>query len=176
VTAVGSETALASGYALFLVVTALGIDALARHSHVRSDRFRTAGFTYHEHLDAWECPQGERLHRRHTDHERRLAGYRAPAKACNSCALKPSCTDSELGREIVRALDPWPHSEAGRFHRGVCLVLVGLAGLIVAVAAVRRHHDADLALLLVTALPLVLAIRRLLTSFLDSPAGFPQPP
>lgn len=36
---------------------------------------------------------------------------------CNACPSKHRCTDSDRGREIVRPLDPWPHSEAGRLHR-----------------------------------------------------------
>jgi len=50
----------------------------------------------------------------------------------------------------VRPLDPWPHSEAGRFHRVICLALVGLA-LLVCVVALARHHDpAEIALLAAT--------------------------
>jgi hypothetical protein len=55
---------------------------------------------------------------------------------CNGCALKDACTDSDQGRELVRPLDPWPHSEAGRFHRAVSLVLVGVALLVLVVCAV----------------------------------------
>ena len=51
------EAVLALGYALFLVATATALDLLARHANRRSHRFRTAGFTYHEHLDVWECPE-----------------------------------------------------------------------------------------------------------------------
>ena len=34
-----------------------------------------------------------------------------------------ACTTSPHGREVSREIDPWPYSEAGRFHRGIaCLV------------------------------------------------------
>ncbi len=41
---VDSEVALATGYATFLLVGAVGLDRLARHAHMRADRYRTAGF------------------------------------------------------------------------------------------------------------------------------------
>ena len=41
------EVLLAAGYALFLVGVALSLDFVARHSHVRAEKYRTAGFTYH---------------------------------------------------------------------------------------------------------------------------------
>jgi hypothetical protein len=141
------ESFLAAGYALFLVLVALGIDALARHSHRRSELYRTAGFTFHEHLDAWECPEGEQLHRIETDAHNRLVRYRARAHVCNSCPRKPDCTDSDTGREVTRALDPWPHSEVGRFHRGIAVAIVGFGILVIGAAAVLHHGAGDLAVL-----------------------------
>ena len=73
--------------------------------------------------------------------------YRAKAHICNGCPRKEACTDSDHGREIVRPLDPWPHSEAGRFHRGLSLVLVALALLVLVAAGVRNHEPAEAALL-----------------------------
>ncbi len=52
---------LAAGYALFLLAIAGGLELLARNSHNHSQRFRTAGFTYHKHLDVWECSPGQHL-------------------------------------------------------------------------------------------------------------------
>jgi hypothetical protein len=92
---------------------------------------------------------------------------------CNACPSKPECTDSDEGREIVRALDPWPHSEAGRFHRGVCLVLVSLAGLIALMELIRHHESAEL-LVSTAVLSVVFAAGlRLVPAFLNSPARFP---
>ena len=41
------EVLLMAGYAVFLLAVSFGLDLLARHSHARSERYRTAGFTYH---------------------------------------------------------------------------------------------------------------------------------
>jgi hypothetical protein len=135
------EVVVLGAYALFLLVAAATLDALARHSHRRSERYRTAGFRYHGHLDAWECPEGQHLWPHELDRERRLVRYRGRPQVCNACPRKPSCTDSDEGREVVRFLDDWPRLEAGRFHRGLALTLVALAALM-AVAALVRHHAA----------------------------------
>jgi hypothetical protein len=151
------EVVLASVYGGGLLVAAVVLDLLARHSHARADRYRTGGFRFHAHVDAWECPEGKHLHLRELDHERRVARYRARAHVCNVCPAKPSCTDSDDGRELVRSLDAWPRSEAGRFHRGISLALVALAGLIAAVVLLRHHELAEAALLaaIITAAALV---------------------
>ncbi|MDQ5831643.1 MAG: transposase, partial [Actinomycetota bacterium] len=121
------EVVLVAGYAAFLLGAATMIEWLSAHTHRRSLRYRTAGFTYHEHADHWECPEGQHLWPHEFDQERRLVRYRAKAHICNGCPRKEACTDSDRGREVVRPLDPWPHSEAGRFHRGLSLMLVTLA-------------------------------------------------
>ena len=128
-----TEAVLATGYASFLILAAFAIEWVSAHTHRRALRYRTAGFTYEQHLDAWQCPEGEHLWPHEFDSERRLVRYRAKAHVCNACHRKPDCTDSDRGREIVRPVDPWPHSEAGRFHRGLSLVLVALATLIAVV-------------------------------------------
>jgi hypothetical protein len=168
-----AEVYLAVGYALFLVITAGALDRMARHSHSRSDRYRTAGFEYDNRLDAWTCPQGEHLQRVGVDHELRLARYQARARVCNACPAKGGCTDSDTGRELARALDPWPHSEAGRFHRGIAVAMIGLAALILTIATVRNHEPSELALL-VPALGIVTAIlARAMGVFRAMPSGFP---
>jgi hypothetical protein len=128
---VTAEVVLAAGYAGLLIVGAFVLEWLSAHTHRRSLRYRTAGFAYDEEHDHWQCPEGEHLWPQEFDHERRLVRYRAKAHVCNACPRKGACTDSDHGREIVRPLDPWPHSEAGRFHRGIALLMVGLALLIV---------------------------------------------
>jgi hypothetical protein len=140
VTGLHPEAIILGGYALFLLGTATTLNALARRSHERSGRYRTAGFRYHAHLDVWECPEGQQLWPHELDRERGLARYRGKPQVCNACPRKPSCTDSDEGREIVRFLDDWPRLEAGRFHRGLALTLIVLAALM-AIAALVRHHD-----------------------------------
>jgi len=169
------ETLMAAGYAVFLALGALGLDLLARHSHRRSQAYRTAGFTYYPSTDAWECPEGERLHRVEVDPHLRLIRYRARAHVCNGCHLKDACTDSDGGREITRAIDPWPHSEAGRFHRGIALVMVGLAALVLAAGAALNHRGADLVVLGASLAASALAALFLLSDLRRSPSGFPWP-
>ena len=172
---VATESFLAAGYGLFLVLMALGLDALARHSHRRAELYRTAGFTFLREMDAWECPEGERLHRIETDVHQRLARYRARADVCNACPRKDACTDSDTGREVTRALDPWPHSEAGRFHRGIAIAIVAFGALVVCAAVALNHGAGDL-LVLGTALAICGGVGLYLLADLRSTAsGFPWP-
>jgi hypothetical protein len=155
------------------VLVALGLDLLARHSHRRSELYRTAGFTYHEHPDAWECPEGEQLHRIETDVHRRLVRYRARADVCNACSRKHDCTDSDTGREITRTLDPWPHSEAGRFHRVIAIAIVCFGILVIGAGAALHHGGGDLAVLGVALLVSTAVGLYLLADFRSAPSGFP---
>jgi len=159
------EVVLVGGYAVALLVMAAGLDWMAQHIQRRSERFRTAGFRYHPQHDAWICPQDEMLWPVEYDAERLLVRYRAKPSVCNACPVRSDCTSSPHGREVTRAVAPWPHSEAGRFHRGVSLVLVAAA----------RHPDLST---LVLVLPLLLAAvlgHRFSAHFRDTPAGFPAP-
>jgi hypothetical protein len=168
------EALIAAGYAGGLLACALMLEWLSAHTHRRSLRYRTAGFAYSEQYDAWVCPEGEHLWPHEFDHERRLVRYRAKAHICNGCPAKERCTDSDEGREIVRPLDPWPHSEAGRFHRVICLMLVVLAALIIGIALTRNHGLADLATL--GALLVLSAVlgRFLVRDLRRHPANFPE--
>ena len=167
------EVFLAAGYAAFLLCVAVGLDLLARYSHARSLRYRNAGFTYHPTHDAWICPEDQILSRSETDHERRLVRYRARPQICNNCPAKDDCTDSEHGREVVRAMDPWPHSEAGRFHRGISLVVALVAGMILAVETLRNHSPSELTILGVALLVVALTLWHLHAAFRTTPANFP---
>ena len=168
-----TEVLLAVGYAAMLVSGALTLEWLSAHTHRRSLRYRTAGFAYDGLHDHWTCPEGEHLWPHELDHERRLMRYRAKAHVCNSCARKEACTDSDRGREVVRPLDPWPHSEAGRFHRTISLLLVSLSLLSVVVEGARHHRPSEAAVLAGTLALASLAARRLLRDLRDHPAGFP---
>jgi hypothetical protein len=99
--------------------------------------------------------------------------YRARAHVCNGCPVKGRCTDSDEGREIVQPMDPWPHSEAGRFHRVISLMLVALAALVALVALARNHEAADAAML-VALIALAAVLSRMLHRDLRRhPANFP---
>ena len=169
------EALLAAGYALFLLVGAGLLELMSAHTHQRSLRYRTAGFSYDAVHDAWECPEGQHLWPHEFDHERRLVRYRAKAHICNGCPRKSACTDSDRGREIARPLDPWPHSEAGRFHRVISLMMVVVAVLVILVEAVRNHAPAEAALLGGLLLGSALAARWLLADLRRHPSGFPEP-
>jgi hypothetical protein len=167
------EVLLAVGYAIFLLGVAFGLDLLARHSHARSKRYRTAGFTYHPSHDAWICPEDQILLRSEVDHGRRLVRYRGRPQICNHCPTKAECTDSDQGREIVRAMDPWPHSEAGRFHRGISLAVALIAGLILMAEGIRNHDPLELAVLGAMLAAVVLVAWYLHAAFRATPANFP---
>jgi hypothetical protein len=169
------EVFLAAGYAIFLLGVAIGLDLLARHSHTRSERYRTAGFTYHPSHDAWICPEDQLLVRSEVDHGRRLVRYRGRPQICNYCPAKAECTDSDEGREVVRAMDPWPHSEAGRFHRGISLAVALIAGLILVVEAIRNHAPLELAVLGAVLATAMLVAWHLHAAFRATPANFPVP-
>ena len=170
------ETLAAAGYAAFLVAVALGLDALGRHTHARSGRFRTQGFAYRDDLDLWECPEGEQLRPFAVDHRQRMARYRARPAVCNACPAKDGCTDSDEGREIVRPLDPWPHSEAGRFHRGISVVLLGLAALILLAGVALTPALPDILLLGPLLIGAVLVGLIMSRAFAAMPSGFPAEP
>ncbi len=167
------EVVAVGGYAVALLGTALGLDWLGKHTAERADRFRTAGFRYHPAHDAWVCPRDEMLWPAGYDAELHLVRYRAKPSVCNACPVKASCTSSAHGREITRPVAPWPHSEAGRFHRGLSLVLVGLAGVLVVATGATHRQPGSLALL-----GAVLALAGLLgyrfsAHFRAAPANFP---
>jgi hypothetical protein len=172
---VNAETLLAGGYALILLLCAGLLEWLSAHTHRRSLRYRTAGFEFRPSQDVWVCPEGEHLWPHELDHERRLMRYRAQARVCNGCPIKDLCTDSDEGREIVQPLDPWPHSEAGRFHRTIAVMLVVLAALVSVVGLARNHSVGDALPLAVLLVGCVLAGRWLVSDLRAHPANFPDP-
>ena len=138
---INTEVLLAAAYAVFLIVIALALEAVARFAHSRAERFRVSSFTYHPRLNVWECPAGERLFP--TEPHR----YRAPAHTCNACSLKHACTDSQSGREIVIHRFDWLETEIGRFHRGMSVGLLVLVAWLIGFEAVRHWDSADLRVL-----------------------------
>jgi hypothetical protein len=146
------EGLLGAGYAIFLALMAAVFELLARHSHQRTQRARTVGFSYHADLDVWKCPTGKQLYRAEVLRESTVVRYRALAHHCNSCLIKNRCTDSDEGRMIEVQHDSWLQSELRRFHRGLSLTLLLLADLILVVSILRQNNVRDQLLL---ALPLL---------------------
>jgi hypothetical protein len=169
------EVVFAVGYAALLTGGAFALEWLSAHTHRRALRFRTAGFSYHADRDHWLCPEGEHLWPHEVDHELRVVRYRARAHVCNACPSKHRCTDSDRGREVVRPLDPWPHSEAGRFHRAIALLLVAVSLLVLLVELVRHHAPLDLAAIVPALVLSGVAGRWLLRDLRRHPANFPAP-
>jgi hypothetical protein len=168
------EVAIVGAYAVVLLAVAAVLDWLGQHTQRRSERFRTAGFRYQPQHDAWTCSQDAMLWPMEYDAEKHLVRYRAKPSVCNACHVKPDCTDSLQGREVIRAVAPWPHSEAGRFHRGMSLVIVALAAVLLLVAAARHPQPSTLVL----GAPLLFAALlgyRYSGHFRATPANFPAP-
>ena len=165
------EVFLASAYALFLTGVAFFLERLARRSQKRAEGYRHSGFIYFRDLDYWECPAGHQLVQLHTDHQRRVTTYRAPASACNSCSLKLNCTDSNEGRLLERRLDTWLESELRQFHRGISLTLLVLATLILSAEIFRYSPLRDREALVALLLPLGLALSKLLPSLAHQVPG-----
>lgn len=124
-----AEVLMAAGYAIFLVLVAVAMEWLAKHSHHRSEQMRVTGFKYRPEFDHWECPTGQLLRRHSVDHVNNVVRYRAPAHVCNCCHKKNDCTDSDEGRQIEHRVDSWVQSEIHHFHRGISLALLLLAAL-----------------------------------------------
>ena len=96
-----AEVLLVGAYALFLLGAGRLLEHAANHVHRRAERRRTAGFAYHQHLDAWQCSQGEHLWLKGVDQELRLIHYRARSSVCNACPIKRDCTDADDGRVLA---------------------------------------------------------------------------
>lgn len=169
---------LVAGYTLLLLAAAWGFDRLARRTSSRAADWQTGGFTYHADHDAWRCPKDEWLWPTSFDPANRVMRYRARPAVCNACPVKPDCTNSPHGREISRHVDPWPHSEAGRFHRGIACVIVALALVMLLGQALLAHTAADLLVLGVTLLITVTLgaplFRHLIGTPVDAPGHLPE--
>jgi hypothetical protein len=161
-------------YSGFLLAVGYGFDLMARRVSLRAQRWRTGSFTYHPDHDAWICPENQWLWPTSYDPEQRIIRYRAKPSVCNACPVKHSCTTSPHGREVTREIDPWPHSEAGRFHRGIacCVALFGV--LLPLGMLFSKPTLLDLLALLVTILLVGLGCVPLAKHLWRTPSGFPE--
>jgi hypothetical protein len=74
------------------------IDHAIRTKVYGPDRFR-----YDVEHDRYICPQGQPLVLSTLDQRDQAFVYRAPAKICKACPVKPECTISKYGRAIRRS-------------------------------------------------------------------------
>ncbi|MEI2715188.1 MAG: hypothetical protein V9G04_18325 [Nocardioides sp.] len=173
-TAPSVAVVLVAAYALCLLAVAWGFDLMSRRVAKRSNEWRTGNFVYHEDHDAWQCPEDQWLWPKSFDPENRVMRYRATPSICNACPVKDTCTTSGHGREITREYDPWPYSEAGRFHRGIS-VMVAVVALVLPLGMLFGAHSiTDLLVLSATVLGVVIASIPLARHLWHTPAGFPE--
>ena len=65
-----AEVLLGAAYAALLLGGAVVLEWLSRHTHNRSQAYRTSGFDYDAQHDFWVCHQGEQLWPAEFDRER----------------------------------------------------------------------------------------------------------
>jgi hypothetical protein len=171
---VAVEVWLAVGYALFLLAVAFGLDLAARRTASRSTRWRSGAFTYHPDHDAWVCPEDQWLWPQSFDPGNRVMRYRASPSVCNACPVKSSCTSGDHGREVSRNVDPWPSSEAERFHRGVACTVAVLAVVWPSLSMLGDRSPGELGLLAATTALVVLGSWPLWSHLRRAPAAFPD--
>jgi len=169
-----ASACLVAGYALILVGIAWSFDAMARRASAQAARWRTGQFVYHPDHDAWMCPQDQWLWPTSFDPQHRLMRYRALPAVCNNCPVKSSCTTSAHGREISRELDPWPHSDAGRFHRGIACAVAGFGVVLPAATLIASHSVADVLILVSTMVIVVIAGLPLARHLWNTPTNAPE--
>ncbi|OBK19779.1 hypothetical protein [Mycobacterium asiaticum] len=165
---------LIAGYSLILVALGWCFDAMARHASARAAAWRTGQFRYRPDHDAWICPQDHWMWPTSFDPKHRVMRYRALPVVCNSCPVKSTCTTSDHGREISRDIDPWPHSEAGRFHRGIACSVAAF-GIVLPMATLAANHSAADALVLTGTVAVVVLFGLPLARHLwNTPANAPD--
>ncbi|GLE54207.1 hypothetical protein [Mycobacterium montefiorense] len=165
---------LIAGYSVALMAIGWGFDAMARHASARAAQWRTGQFAYRPDHDAWVCPQDHWLWPSSFDPQHRVMRYRALPVVCNSCPIKATCTTSDHGREISRDIDPWPHSDAGRFHRGIACCVASLGVILPLATSVANHSVSDLLVLTGTILVVVVLGLPLVRHLWNTPSNAPE--
>ena len=112
------------------------------------EQHRSGGFVYHEDHDAWLCPEDQWLWPRSFDPDNRIMRYRGSPSICNACPVKQTCTISNDGREVSRAIDSWPASEAARFHRGIACTVSAIAVILPLATAIAAETVPEALLLI----------------------------
>lgn len=166
---------LVCAYAACLLVVAVLFDRLGARSALRSAAWRTGNFVYHDDADAWKCHEDQWLWPASFDPDKRVIRYAGQHAICGRCPAKSECSPTPGPRELTRQVDPWPHSEAGRFHRGVSLAIATVGLMMVLAMLLFGSTDTADVILLLAALALVIAVGVPLARHLwNTPDGFPD--
>lgn len=171
----GAFTVLSACYGLFLLAVAWVFDLLAQQTANRTMSNQSGTFRYMEDHDAWRCPEDHWLWPSSFDPENRVMRYRANPTVCNTCPVKQQCTVSHHGREVTRQLDPWPHSDSGRFHRGIALAVAAMGYLLPLASLISHHSPSEVALTLATVLIITgFGVYPLARHLWNTPSNAPQ--
>lgn len=170
---------LIAAYALAVLGAAWSVDVLGSRSARRSMSWRHCEFIYHDDVDGWRCHEDQWLWPAAFDPDKRVIRYEGAHAICGRCPSKSTCSPTPGPREITRPVDPWPYSEAGRFHRGVALVIACVGVFIPLLLSAVLHGAGDLIVLGTTAVIVivtgVLPLARHLWSTPDNaPAHLPH--
>jgi len=165
---------LVSGYAGVLLVIAWLFDRMGARSAERSARWRTGNFVYHEDQDAWKCHEDQWLWPASFDPDKRVIRYQGQHAICGRCPVKDECSPTPGPRELTRQLDPWPYSDAGRFHRGISLAVAAVAIFMPTAMLLGAHDVADVIVLVAAIIVGLIATTPLAQHLWNTPNNFPE--
>ncbi|CAI9409145.1 hypothetical protein [Aestuariimicrobium sp. T2.26MG-19.2B] len=165
---------LLAGYGVLMILVAWAFDRIARRGAIRSAAWRTGNFVYHDDHDAWKCHEDQWLWPVSFDAEKRVIRYQGQHEICGRCPVKDTCSPTPGPRELTRPIDPWPHSETGRFHRGIALVVCLLGGLMPLVQIFDSHTPAEALLLGSVTVAAVALAAPLARHLWNQPVNYPE--
>ena len=84
------------------LTTHLGDASKGQDHHKACGIFPESAFVYDARSDTYRCPAGEVLRPRRVHPVRHTMEYKARARVCAACALRPQCTRAKLGRTLHR--------------------------------------------------------------------------
>jgi hypothetical protein len=165
---------LVSGYAAVLLVIAWLFDRMGARSAERAARWRTGNFVYHADQDAWQCHEDQWLWPASFDPDKRVIRYQGQHAICGRCPAKTECSPTPGPRELTRQVDPWPYSEAGRFHRGIALAVAAVAVFMPTAMLLGAHGGGDVIVLTAAIIVGLIAGVPLAKHLWQTPSNFPE--
>ena len=84
------------------LTTHLGDASKGQDHHKACGIFPESAFVYDAGSNTYRCPAGEMLRPRRVHPVRHTMEYKAPARVCAACVLRPQCTRAKLGRTLHR--------------------------------------------------------------------------